>query len=52
MTRAIAASYSLNSPVGSFVVEAFRASGLRLPHPTILAFPVEVRTSLLETADI
>jgi DNA-binding transcriptional LysR family regulator len=39
----------LDSLVGSFVVEAFRASGLRLPHPTVLAFPVEVRTSLLET---
>lgn len=39
----------LESLVGSFVVEAFHASGLRLPHATVLAFPVEVRTSLLET---
>jgi DNA-binding transcriptional LysR family regulator len=39
----------LDSLVGSFVVEAFRASGLRPPHPAVLAFPVEVRTSLLET---
>jgi DNA-binding transcriptional LysR family regulator len=39
----------LDSLVGSFVVEAFRTSGLRPPRPTVLAFPVEVRTSLLET---
>jgi DNA-binding transcriptional LysR family regulator len=38
-----------DSLVGSYVVEAFRASGLRLPHATVLAFPVEIRTSLLET---
>jgi DNA-binding transcriptional LysR family regulator len=40
---------SLDSLVGSFVVQAFRASGLPLPRATVLAFPVEVRTSLLET---
>jgi DNA-binding transcriptional LysR family regulator len=38
-----------DSLVGSYVVEAFRAGGLRLPNPTVLAFPVEIRTSLLET---
>jgi DNA-binding transcriptional LysR family regulator len=36
----------LDSPIGLFVAEAFRASGLRPPRATVLAFPVEVRTSL------
>jgi DNA-binding transcriptional LysR family regulator len=40
---------SADSLVGSFVVEAFRASGLHLPRATVVAFPVELRNSLLET---
>lgn len=38
-----------DSLVGSFVAEAFRASGLRLPRTTVVAFPVELRNGLLET---
>jgi DNA-binding transcriptional LysR family regulator len=38
-----------NSLVGSFAVEAFRASGLDLPRSTVVTFPFEVRNSLLAT---
>ena len=38
-----------DSLVGSFVVEAFRASGLDLPRATVFTFPIEVRNSLLAT---
>ncbi len=38
-----------DSLVGSFVIEAFRASGLDLPRATVFTFPYEVRNSLLAT---
>ena len=38
-----------DSPVGSFVAEAFRAQGLDFPRVTVVAFAYEVRVSLLAT---
>jgi DNA-binding transcriptional LysR family regulator len=38
-----------DSLVGTFVVEAFKASGLEMPRATVLTFPHEVRNSLLAT---
>jgi DNA-binding transcriptional LysR family regulator len=38
-----------DSLVGSFVVKAFRASGLDFPRATVVTFPHEVRNSLLAT---
>lgn len=37
------------SPVGSFIGEAFRARGLDFPRAAVVAFAYEVRVSLLET---
>jgi DNA-binding transcriptional LysR family regulator len=38
-----------DSGVGSFVVEAFRASGLDLPRAAVVATALEMRTNLLKT---
>ena len=38
-----------DSPVGSFVAEAFRTQGLDFPRVTVVAFAYEVRVSLLAT---
>ena len=39
----------LDSPVGSFVVDAFRASGVGLPRATVVATALEMRANLLKT---
>jgi DNA-binding transcriptional LysR family regulator len=38
-----------DSPVGSFLAEAFRTQGLEYPRPSVVAFSYEVRISLLAT---
>jgi DNA-binding transcriptional LysR family regulator len=38
-----------DSPIGSFLGEAFRARGLDFPHVAVVAFAYEVRVSLLAT---
>jgi DNA-binding transcriptional LysR family regulator len=38
-----------DSAVGSVAVEAFRASGLEVPHATVVAFAHEMRINLLRT---